>query len=192
LLVLDEQRIEQAKNSLRSMLKMETLEGKTFLDIGSGSGLFSLAARSLGARVHSFDYDPDSVACAEALKARRFPHDRQWTVARASALDAAYLSGLGQWDVVYCWGVAHHTGDMWRALGNVAERVAPAGKLFVAIYNDQGFISRYWQQVKRGYNSNRVLRVAVTAFHLPYLFLGRLVVRALTGRLKAARGMSLW
>ena len=190
--ILDEQRIEQAKNSLRAMLKMETLEGKTFLDIGSGSGLFSLAARSLGARVHSFDYDPDSVECAEVLKAKRFLDDPQWTIERASALDATYLSKLGEWNVVYCWGVAHHTGDMWRALGNVADRVTPAGKLFVAIYNDQGFISRYWLQVKRAYNSNRTLRLVVTAFHLPYLFLGRLVVRALTGRLKAARGMSLW
>ena len=102
--ILDEQRIEQAKNSLRAMLKMETLEGKTFLDIGSGSGLFSLAARSLGARVHSFDYDPDSVECAEVLKAKRFLDDPQWTIERASALDATYLSKLGEWNVVYCWG----------------------------------------------------------------------------------------
>ncbi|MGA9032934.1 MAG: class I SAM-dependent methyltransferase [Sulfuricaulis sp.] len=189
---INSERLSAAEQSLREMLEIERLEGKCFLDAGSGSGIFSLAARGLGARVHSFDYDSDSVACAEALKDRRFPDDPRWTIERASVLDTTYLSKLGQWDVVYCWGVAHHTGDMWRALGNVADSVAPTGKLFVAIYNDQGFISRYWLQVKRAYNSNRALRFAVTAFHLPYLFLGRLAVRALTGRLKAARGMSLW
>jgi 2-polyprenyl-3-methyl-5-hydroxy-6-metoxy-1,4-benzoquinol methylase len=189
---INSERLSAAELSLCDMLEIERLDRKRFLDVGSGSGIFSLAARSLGARVHSFDYDSDSVACAETLKASQFPDDPEWTIARASALDAAYLSGLGEWDVVYCWGVAHHTGDMWRALGNVADHVAPAGKLFVAIYNDQGLISRYWLQVKRAYNSNGALRVTVAAFHLPYLFLGRLVVRALTGRLKAARGMSLW
>jgi len=189
---INSERLAAAERSLRDMLEIERLDGARFLDVGSGSGIFSLAARNLGARVHSFDYDPDSVACAEGLKATRFPNDSQWTIARASALDTTYLSGLGDWDVVYCWGVAHHTGDMWRALGNVADCVAPAGKLFVAIYNDQGLISRYWLRVKRAYNSNWALRMAITAFHLPYLFFGRLISRVLTGRLMAARGMSLW
>ncbi|NEQ28445.1 MAG: class I SAM-dependent methyltransferase, partial [Microcoleus sp. SIO2G3] len=66
--VLNDERITEAENSLKQMLKVEDLQNKTFLDIGSGSGLFSLAARRLGATVHSFDYDPQSVACTQELK----------------------------------------------------------------------------------------------------------------------------
>ena len=94
------------------MLSVNALEGKSFLDIGSGSGLFSLAARRLGARVHSFDYDPQSVACTRELKRRFYSDDAEWVIEEGSALDTAYLSGLGQFDVVYSWGVLHHTGDM--------------------------------------------------------------------------------
>lgn len=149
---LDETRIVEAERSLQSMLEVDHLHGERFLDIGSGSGLFSLAARRLGACVHSFDYDPQSVACTRELKRRYYREDQDWTIEAASVLDADYLRRLGSFDVVYSWGVLHHTGDMWRAQGNVAPLVAEAGKLFIAIYNDQGAISRRWRSVKRAYN----------------------------------------
>jgi 2-polyprenyl-6-hydroxyphenyl methylase/3-demethylubiquinone-9 3-methyltransferase len=152
LAVLNEQRIERAEASLREMLGVETLAGKKWLDIGSGSGLFSLAARRLGARVHSFDYDPQSVACTRELKRRYFPHDADWTIEEGSVLDNTYLQSLGSWDVVYSWGVLHHTGAMWQALDNVAPLVADGGKLFIAIYNDEGGASRRWKLIKKIYN----------------------------------------
>src|SRR5918997_4673804 len=86
LAAVDDARIQQAEASLKEMLEVESLAGKTFLDIGSGSGLFSLAARRLGARVHSFDYDPQSVACAAELKRRYFPDDDQWQIEEGSVL----------------------------------------------------------------------------------------------------------
>ena len=150
--VLDEDRIRRAEDSLRGMLEVPDLRGKTFLDIGCGSGLFSLAARRLGAHVHSFDYDPQSVACAQQLRLRYSPHDAHWGIEEGSVLDAAYVDGLGCFDVVYSWGVLHHTGAMWQALENAAARVTPYGKLFVAIYNDQGKISNRWRSIKRAYN----------------------------------------
>jgi 2-polyprenyl-3-methyl-5-hydroxy-6-metoxy-1,4-benzoquinol methylase len=152
LATLNDQRVDFAVQSLREMLGVDSLTGKSFVDIGSGSGLFSLAARRLGARVHSFDFDPHSVACTTALRQRFYPADESWTITEASALDATYLAGLGQFDVVYSWGVLHHTGSMWQALGNVAPLVAPQGKLFIAIYNDQGSRSRRWLLAKRIYN----------------------------------------
>lgn len=150
---LNEERIREAEESLRRMLEAETLEGRSFLDIGSGSGLFSLAARRMGARVHSLDYDPRSVECTKELRRRCFSDDdEEWKVEEGSALDEEYMKSLGLFDVVYSWGVLHHTGDMWRALENAHAPVKPGGKLFIAIYNDTGTQAARWKWIKKTYN----------------------------------------
>ena len=200
LAVLNDSRIAKAEESLRHMLQVPDLTGKSFLDIGSGSGLFSLAARRLGASVYSFDYDPQSVACAQELRRRYFTSDPQWQISEGSILDAGYLAGLGQFDIVYSWGVLHHTGSMWQALDNAAALVAPGGKLFIAIYNDQGKISDRWRSVKRTYNRLPLpLRFLVTVPVLVHLY-WRSAVKDLL-RLKPfhtwrdyhkERGMSPW
>jgi 2-polyprenyl-6-hydroxyphenyl methylase/3-demethylubiquinone-9 3-methyltransferase len=148
---LSEERIRQAESSLREMLGVQDLKGRRFLDIGSGSGLFSLAARRLGATVHSFDYDPQSVACTEGLRRRFFPDDPEWTVEEGSALDAEYLRRLGKFEIVYSWGVLHHTGQMWTALENATLPLAEGGTLFISIYNDMGPESARWRRIKRNY-----------------------------------------
>jgi 2-polyprenyl-3-methyl-5-hydroxy-6-metoxy-1,4-benzoquinol methylase len=188
--VLDQRRIDDAVQSLREMLEIETLEGKTFLDIGSGSGLFSLAASKLGARVHSFDFDPDSVACTRLLKERFARESRDWTIEQGSVLDDAYMARLGTFDVVYSWGVLHHTGEMWKALENARQRVRKGGRLFIALYNDQGFASRYWTVVKRLYCSSRLLRPVVLGVHAFYPLLPTYISRKIKSR-NEPRGMSI-
>lgn len=154
LAVLDDHRIAESEKALAAILGTGDLHGRSFLDIGSGSGLSSLAARRLGARVTSFDYDPQSVACTTELRRRYFPEDddASWRILQGSVLDAPFLDSLGTFDVVYSWGVLHHTGDMAAALANAAKLVAPEGLLMVAIYNDQGWRSRVWTVIKRWYN----------------------------------------
>ena len=101
---LTEDQIEIAKLSMTELLGVSSLEGKTFLDGGSGSGLFSLVARKLGAKVVSFDFDPNSVAATTALKNKFFPNDENWQIHEGSILDATFLESLGKFDVVYSWG----------------------------------------------------------------------------------------
>ena len=150
---IDERRIVEAEESLRLFLGVQTLEGVRFLDIGSGSGLFSLAARRLGANVVSFDFDEQSVACTKELRRRFFPDDNAWQIERGSVLDSGYVEAFGQFDVVYSWGVLHHTGAMWLAIENALGRVGPKGKLYIALYNDQGWKSHVWWLVKASYNA---------------------------------------
>ena len=176
---VDRDRIVEAERSLVSMLGLQSLEGLRFLDAGCGSGLFSLAAVRLGARiVHSFDYDPVSVACAELLREQHFPSDVRWTVERGNAIDKAYLTSLGTWDVVYSWGVLHHTGAMWSAIENISRAVTPGGTLFISIYNDQGLLSRFWKMVKRAYNTGLPARSVIMAIFVP-IFIARGLARDL-------------
>lgn len=146
---INEERIREAERNLREFLGVETLENKSFLDVGSGSGLFSLAARRMGADVTSFDVDEDSVWCTSHLAEKFFPNDEKWTVTSGSILDPSFIQTLGKHDVVYAWGVLHHTGDMWQALKNVQPLVKANGLLFIAIYNDCGKISHRWLKRKQ-------------------------------------------
>jgi 2-polyprenyl-6-hydroxyphenyl methylase/3-demethylubiquinone-9 3-methyltransferase len=100
----------------------------------------------------SFDFDAESVACTKELRESYDP-DGPWRVEQGSALDRTFLASLGQYDVVYSWGVLHHTGALWDALDAVTALVAPAGLFWVALYNDQGRKSQAWAKLKKWYVS---------------------------------------
>jgi len=149
--LVDEDRIKSSTGALLEKLPDNDLSGLTFLDVGSGSGLSSLAACRLGARVTSFDADDEAVECNMELR-RRYALANQWRILQGSVLDEQFLGTLGQFDYVYSWGVLHHTGAMWTAIDNVARLVKPGGVLWLAIYNDQGLRSRVWHAIKKTYN----------------------------------------
>lgn len=157
-------RIVEAEKSLKEKLAVDGLDGKVFLDIGCGSGLFSLAAHRLGARVFSFDYDQDSVACTQYLKERYGDSALDWSIEQGSVLDNDFLSKFGQVDVVYSWGVLHHTGNMYQAFKNISSMVSDKGKLFISIYNDQGISSKIWKKIKGSYVKYPFLRSSLVIF----------------------------
>ena len=153
---LDERRIQIAVGTLQRMLKARDLCHKTFLDVGCGSGLFSLAACLLGAeRVVSFDYDPQSVCASLTLRERARVSTERWLVSRGSILDSEFLATCEGADVVYAWGVLHHTGSMWQAIDNAVSKVKPGGLLAISIYNKvekRVGGSAMWWHIKRVYN----------------------------------------
>jgi SAM-dependent methyltransferase len=175
---LDDDRIHEAEQSLQSLLACRRLDGMSFLDVGSGSGVFSLAARRLGARVHSFDYDPNSVACTASLRDRFFPNDKDWLVERGSILDAKYVAAIGVFDVVYSWGVLHHTGAMYEAIRQAATRVKPEGLFAFALYR-KTWLCWAWKIEKRWYapatpSAQRWARSAyIAALHAALTISGR-------------------
>lgn len=149
---LDASRIEAATRSLEDLLADEPLAERSFLDIGSGSGLSSLAAHRAGALVTSFDYDTASVRCIEQLMQRFGSAEPAWTVLQGSILDVPLVRSLGTFDVVYAWGVLHHTGSMWRAIELASNCVAEGGRFALAIDHDQGSASGRWAWIKRTYH----------------------------------------
>ena len=126
----DEQRFEFGKNWLNyihrnfseekagisrkhmlGVLDRGDLKGITFLDIGCGSGLHSCAALQAGVKtLHSFDYDTNSVAATRYVR-EKAGNPAHWTVEQGSVLDQDYMNRLPLFDLVYSWGVLHHTGD---------------------------------------------------------------------------------
>ena len=164
---LNDEKVEEAKQSLISFIGgEENIKGKSFVDIGCGSGLFSLAAFQLGAdRIVSVDVDEFSIACVTYLY-EKAGKPKNWEITSGSALDADFLSSLGEFDIVYSWGVLHHTGDMYRALGNVKSLVGRDGILYIALYNKfslsfRGGTADFWLKVKRLYNNSGCLMKGV-------------------------------
>ncbi len=175
---VNETRIAEAERSLRWLLGRERLDGRSFLDIGSGSGLSSLAARRLDAAVHSFDLDRQSVECTKALRDRFFPGDTNWLIEQGSILDDQYLMQLGRFEVVYSWGVLHHTGAMLKAIRNASQLVTPGGILVFALYR-RTRLCRFWRAEKCWYcraspGAQKIARsLYVTLMRLVFALLGR-------------------
>jgi SAM-dependent methyltransferase len=141
-----------AKESLKKLVP--DLQDKTFLDVGSGSGLFSIAASALGAKkVLGFDFDQDSISASQKI----LETVSQWdSDIKKDTIEFRIESILNedisvkQHDIVYSWGVLHHTGDMYTAFENIKNLVAENGTLVLAIYNKH-FTSPVWKLIKYTY-----------------------------------------
>lgn len=187
---LDEKRIKDAMRSLESLFGESGMKGKSFLDVGCGSGLFSIAAARLGANnVLGLDIDPVSVSTSQ-VNTETWLNEGVADVSfrAASALDTDHMNTLRKFDLVYSWGVLHHTGNMALALENVARRVDNGGMLMIAIYNKH-WSSPVWKAIKWFYNKVGVFwqRILI-AVCTPIIFIAKFLV-TFKNPLKMARGM---
>jgi len=151
---LDENNFENAEISLVNFLNLNTLKDKSFLDIGCGSGLFSYTAFKLGAKkIISFDIDASSIECCKYLH-KRADNPKNWEIYKGSILDSNFISKLEKFDIVYAWGVLHHSGKMWDSIKNSTKLVNEGGYLYIGIYNkiDGARGSLFWLKIKKFYN----------------------------------------
>lgn len=152
---LSDATVQASMDHLCRVLKRERLDGMRILDIGCGSGIHALAMKRLGAaEVVAFDFDPQSVATSQKVKAWSGITDG-WSIAQGSVLDRAYVESLGTFDLVYSWGVLHHTGAMWEAVRNAAIPVRPGGEFYIALYSSDTYVDPSpdeWIAIKKAYN----------------------------------------
>lgn len=196
-----EERVQIARTHLLHFLGLEDMRGKHFLDVGCGSGLHSLAALQAGAaRVVSFDFDPHSVSTTQQLRTYSGT-PASWTVVQGSILDPAFLKQLEPADIVYSWGVLHHTGSMWTAMDNTVPLVKPGGLLYIALYDYDIHVSpspEFWLDVKQRYNrAGRLGRRQMELWYIwKFMLYGRLTnVPAFLRRVlgyKRSRGMAFY
>ena len=147
---LNEPQVERAVTDLRRLLGGD-LRGRSFLDIGCGSAIHSVAALRLGAKhVFAVDIDPDSVATTQAVLSRFAPNSA-YRVEERSVFDLNSARD-GTADVVYSWGVLHHTGDLNGALRSAANMVAPGGQFLFALYR-RTYLCPFWRLEKQWYKS---------------------------------------
>lgn len=186
---IDEPRIEDAMQSLKNLFGENALSNRSFLDIGCGSGLFSIAAARLGASpVLGLDVDPLSVATSQSNAAQWLTDLSRISFRQLSVLEADQMNKIGAFDIVYAWGVLHHTGNMKLALENAGRRVRLDGMLMVAIYNKH-WSSLPWKGIKWFYNRvGRFGQKVLVWVLMPIIFIAKWMA-TFKNPLKMQRGM---
>lgn len=172
-----QERVDISRRHILEFLGKDNLDGLSFLDIGCGSGLHSLAAWQAGAkRIDSFDYDVKSVETTRLLH-RLAKAPEAWQIFQGSVLDSSFMSTLRPADIVYSWGVLHHTGDVWNGIRQAAALVAPGGLFYVALYSSDMHIDpppQYWLDLKQAYvKASRLKRRWMEFSHIWRFHMGR-------------------
>ena len=191
---LDETAIAHAEAGLVRLIDGPEFEGRSFLDIGCGSGLHTLSALRLGAgRALAVDIDSQSVATAGRVL-ERFAQGGAWQVEKASVFELE-PAAIGVFDIVCSWGVLHHTGDLEGALDRATRMARPGGLIALGLYR-RTLLDRFWAVEKRWYTgASHSAQTIARALYMASLAAGLLATRQSLRRFretyKSRRGMSL-
>ena len=194
---ISEEQIEYAENAIKNLIPV--IKGKTVIDIGCGSGLHALAFLRLGAKsITCIDYDENSIKTTSILLKRFYKNKKKYVVKQMDILSSDYLKNLSpnKFDIVYSWGVLHHTGQMFKAIDNTCNLVSENGHLAIALYIKTKFC-RFWSFEKRLYSSLNYLRlfIKIPFFVLlltAYVFKKRHMPWTVLKNYKIERGMSFY
>jgi ubiquinone/menaquinone biosynthesis C-methylase UbiE len=106
------------------------LGGRDVLEVGCGSGIAVQLFAEAGANVTAVDLTPWAVATTR----RRM--DAFGLAADVREADGESLPFEdGSFDLVFSWGVIHHTTDMQAALGELIRVLRPGGRLVLMLYH---------------------------------------------------------
>ena len=188
---INNETINVAQDSIKEFLKLDNLKGLKVLDAGCGSGIFSLASYNLGAKIiHSIDLDPICIETTKRLKEKFVNKIKDnWSINIKSILELNQKECY-DYDIVYSWGVIHHTGNLDLAFDNLYKSVRIGGLLALSIYNDQGWLSKFWLIVKRIYNTNKLSMLLILLLFMPYFIFKSTITFLLLGK-KQRRGMNI-
>ena len=118
----------------------EWFRGRTVLDAGCGIGRWTLGFLRLGCDVTAVDFSPRGLETLQKnmrLLAPEAVAEGRLSTQRVDLLDLPDALSSRRFDLVYSFGVLHHTGDTARALANVAPLVKPDGLLFLYLYGSR-------------------------------------------------------
>jgi 2-polyprenyl-3-methyl-5-hydroxy-6-metoxy-1,4-benzoquinol methylase len=197
--VVNDKVLAETKNSMLKYLPIEEYKGKNFIDVGCGSGLFSLSSVLLGCKkTISIDVDDYSIKSTLLTKNKfssLLQDNIEWEISKGDILDNATIESIinqsdGGGDIVYSWGVLHHTGNMWEAIRNCAKLVKPGGYFIIAIYNHAPS-SKFWQNVKIFYNKYERMQPIMNLLYGSYVSIGYMIHKK-TFKLYRDRGMHVF
>lgn len=191
--VLQEQSLKEAVDSLDELVGKDTISDKTFLDIGCGSGLFSIAAVKLGAKkVIGFDLSKESVD-ASKQNAKRFLSEEEGAGIKffQQSIFECTPENMGKFDIIYSWGVLHHTGDMWSALQESMNLLDDTGLLVIAMYN-RHWSSPIWEKIKYIYNISPAFLQKVMIFVFYFIIVIAKFLVTFKNPFKKRRGMDFY
>jgi len=136
-------------------LQGEGVAGKTLLEIGCGIGIDTVSLADLGFReVVGVDLTESAIQVARQRAAIEGRHTLRFEVANGEQLpfpDASF-------DIVYSFGVIHHTPSIAKAIAEIHRVLRPGGRALVMIYHRHSLVDLIHRVLRLPYESPQHLR----------------------------------